>query len=296
MADRWKVLDLLNATKAFFEKKGIVDARGRGSARLDAELLLAEALECRRIDLYVRFGETVDKTRLARFRELVRRRAERQPVKQILGRCEFMSHEFEISPDVLTPRPETETVVEQALAAVSDGPSLVADIGTGCGNIAISVALARPEATVYATDISGAALAVAGRNVRRHRVSQRVTMLAGDLFAPLTDKDLEGKLDCVVSNPPYVAESEFSGLMPEVARYEPRVALVSDHDGMGHTLRILEAAPGFLRGGGVLVLELSAFTAERARAAAEANDAYDQVRTKRDLNKVERVLVAQKKA
>ncbi len=296
MTNGWKVLDLINVTKSFFERKGIVDAQGRGTARLDAELLLAEVLGCGRIDLYLRFGEAVDEARLAAFRELVRRRGERQPVKQILGRCEFMSHEFDVSPDVLIPRPETETVVEQTLAVLGDGPGMVADIGTGCGNIAISIALARPEATVYATDISEAALAVAERNVRKRGVSERVTLLAGDLFEPLTGRNLEGRLDCIASNPPYVAESELSGLMPEVARYEPRVALVSDQDGMGHTLRILEAAPRFLRDGGALVLEMSPFTAERARAAAEANDAYDKVRTKHDLGKVERVLMAEKRA
>ena len=137
MTNGWKVLDLINVTKSFFEKKGIVGAPGRGTARLDAELLLAEVLGCGRIDLYLRFGEAVDEAQLAAFRELVRRRGERQPVKQILGRCEFMSHEFDVSPDVLIPRPETETVVEQTLAVLGDGPGVVADIGTGTGVMAL---------------------------------------------------------------------------------------------------------------------------------------------------------------
>lgn len=291
MSNGWKVVDLINTTKSFFEKKGIV-----GSARLDAELLLARVLDCERIDLYVRFDQAVGERQLSEFRELVRQRGDRRPVKQILGRCEFMSHEFEVTADVLIPRPETETVVQQALAGLGEGPHLLADIGTGSGAIAISIALARPGATVYATDICPAALEVARRNVERHGLSDRVTLLAGDLFQPLAERGLGGKLDCVVSNPPYVAESELANLMPEVARHEPRVALVSEQDGMGHILRILADAPTYLRAGGLLVVEMSEHTAPRAKAAAEANGAFENVRTAHDLSKVERVLIATKRA
>ena len=291
MSNGWKVVDLINTTKSFFEKKGIV-----GSARPDAELLLARVLDCERIDLYVRFDQAVGEPQLTEFRELVRQRGDRRPVKQILGRCEFMSHEFEVTADVLIPRPETETVVQQALAGLGQGPRLLADIGTGSGAIAISIALARPGATVYATDISPAALEVARRNVERHGLSSRVTLLAGDLFQPLAERGLGGKLDCVVSNPPYVAESELANLMPEVARHEPRVALVSAQDGMGHILRILADAPKYLRAGGLLVVEMSEHTAPRAKAAAEANAAFEKVRTAHDLSKVERVLIATKRA
>jgi len=290
MADAWKVVDLINVTKAFFEKKGIND-----TARLDAELLLAEVLGCTRIELYVRFDQIVPEPQLGRFRELVRQRGNRKPVKQILGRCEFMSHEFEITPDVLIPRPETEAVVEQALRALDDGQRAVADIGTGSGNIAVSVALARPDVTVYATDRSEAALDVARRNVERHGVADQVELLGGDLFAALANRRLEGRLDCVVSNPPYVAESELTGLMPEVAEYEPRDALISGQNGLEHTLRLLDGAPAFLRPGGSLVLEMGPYTSERTKAAAAAIDAYDQIRIAADLAKAERVLIALKR-
>jgi len=289
MSDDWTIVDLINTTKAFFEKKGIVDA-----ARLDAELLLADVLGCSRIDLYVQFDRRVGDPQLSRFRERVRERGERRPVKQILGRCEFMSHPFAITPDVLTPRPETETVVEEALGCLGDGPRTVVDIGTGSGCIAISLALGRPDATVYATDISEPALAVARANAEQHNVAERVALLPGDLFAPLAGRGLDGRVDCIVSNPPYVSESELAGLMPEVAEYEPRVALVSGEDGMAHTRRILVAAPDYLRPGGALVVETSPGTAERARAAAESHDAYAEARTVRDLAHVERVLIATK--
>jgi len=286
----WKVVDLIDRAKTFFQNKGIAD-----TARLDAELLLARVLGCGRIDLYVRFDRIVAEPQLSEFRELVRQRGARRPVKQILGRCEFMSHELEITPDVLVPRPETETLVACVLAGLADGPQAVADIGTGSGAIAVAIALARPEATVYATDISRDALEVARRNMEKHGLTDRVTTATGDLFEPLARLGLEGTLDVVVANPPYVAESEFADLMPEVAEHEPRVALVSGPDGMEHTRRLLAEAPAYLRPGGLLAVETSPTTAPRARAQAEAHDAYEGVRTAPDLNKTERVLLARKR-
>jgi len=290
MSDAWKIVDLLDAAKSFFEKKGITN-----TARLDAELLLAKVLGCERIDLYVRFDEVVGERQRAEFRGLVRQRGERRPTKQILGSCEFMSHEFIVTPDVLIPRPDTETLVECVLAELDAGPRLVCDIGTGSGNIAVSIALARPDATVYAADNSDAALKVAAQNAGQHGVSDRITFCSGDLLGPLAAFGIEGAADCVVSNPPYVSESEFADLMPEVAKYEPILALVSGDDGMGHTARILASAPELLRAGALLAIETSPHVAERAAAAAEASGAYEDVRTVRDLNKAERVLLARKK-
>ncbi|MFO7900563.1 MAG: peptide chain release factor N(5)-glutamine methyltransferase [Planctomycetota bacterium] len=290
MTKGWKVLDLINATKAFFEKKGIVD-----TARLDAELLLADVLGCERIELYVRFDEEVAEPRLSEFRDMVRRRGERRPVAHILGRCEFFSREFELTPDVMVPRPETETLVKLTLAELAQGPLTLADIGTGSGVIAVTIALARPEATVYATDISEPALAVARRNVEKHQVADRVELLAGDLVEPLAERGLETALDAVVSNPPYVGGSERERLAPEVTEHEPAVALFSGADGTEHTTRLLAAAPAFLKPGGLLALELNEFTADRIRAAAEDIDALDAVRIERDLRGADRVLLARRK-
>ncbi|MFH1730540.1 MAG: peptide chain release factor N(5)-glutamine methyltransferase [Planctomycetota bacterium] len=290
MSDAWKIVDLLGAAKSFFEKKGIT-----GTARLDAELLLAKVLRCGRIDLYVRFDEVVGERQRAEFREFVRQRGERRPTKQILGSCEFMSHEFIVTPDVLIPRPDTETLVECVLDGLGAGPRTVCDIGTGSGNIAVSISLARPDATMYAVDNSDAALKVAEQNAGQHGVSDRITFCSGDLLGPLAAFGLEGAVDCVVSNPPYVSESEFAGLMPEVAKYEPRRALVSGDDGMSHTARLVSDAPQFLRPGALLAIETSPHVAERAAAAAEADGAYEDVRTVRDLSKAERVLLARKK-
>lgn len=287
MSSRWKVVDLVNTTKLFFEKRGI-----KGSSRLDAELLLAKVLGCKRIDLYLRFDHVVPEPKLSEFRELVRERGKRRPVKQILGRCEFLSHEFEVTPDVLVPRPETEVVVEAALRLMGKPPQVVADIGTGCGNIAISIALARPDSIVYATDISPAALEVARRNAAAYDITNRVVLLEGDWLEPLAERGLEHGLDCIVSNPPYIAESGREKLMPEVARYEPPIALFSGNDGMEHTIRLIKDAPRFLRPGAMLVVETSPLIATRVVAAAEASGAYENVRTERDLAQKERVLTA----
>ncbi len=289
MARDWTVLDLINATRVFFEKKGIND-----TARLDAELLLAHVMGCQRIDLYVRFDEEVTEPELSRFRELVRQRGERRPTAQVLGHREFFSRRFEINGDVLVPRPETETLVEHVLGELEDGPLLTADIGTGSGVIAVTLALERPESTVYATDISEPALAVARRNIEGHRVADRVALRLGDLLEPLADEGLEGQLDAVVSNPPYVAEKERGDLPPEVLEYEPEIALFSGPDGVDHTLRLLANAPAFLKPGGLLALELSEFTADQMREQAETIDDLNHVRIHEDLRGTDRVLLARK--
>jgi release factor glutamine methyltransferase len=286
MNKQWKVVELINATRTFFEKKGIAD-----TARLDAELLLAEVLGCRRIDLYVRFDETVAEPALSNFRDLVRERGRRRPVRQLLGWCEFMSHRLELTPDVIVPRPETECVVRTAVDCIPEGTATVADVGTGSGNIAVSIALEKPGAAVYATDRSAAAIEVARRNAQQHGVADRVTFLAGDLCEPLLDNGLAGRLDCLASNPPYVAEQEWEQVMPEV-RCEPKEALVSAENGMAHTRRLLAGAPQILRPGGSLVVELGPATAGPAAAEAEANDAYESIETRPDLNGRERVLIA----
>jgi release factor glutamine methyltransferase len=288
MPESRTVLELLNLTRDFFEKRGI-----EGTARLDAELLLANVLGCRRIDLYVRYDEAVGGETLDTFREHVRQRADRRPVKQIIGRCEFRSLDFEVGPNVLIPRPETEHVVDATLRRLPEGPCRVADLGTGSGCIAVSLAHERPEVTLHATDASPAALDVARRNVARHDVAERVSLAEGDLFAALAD--VTEPFDAVVSNPPYVADAEWADLMPEVAQYEPREALLSEDDGLAHIRRLIDEAPTFLKPGGWLIVEISPHTAERARQAAENAGAYDDVEVQRDLNKHERVLVARKK-
>jgi len=241
--EAWTPLRLLAWTQGFFAKGG-VDA-----PRLTAEILLAHALSCDRVRLYLDFDKPLGAPELAAYRELVRRRAAGEPTAWLTGRREFLGHAFRVSPDVLVPRPETELVVEAALALLPPGGALL-DLCTGSGCIAASAALARPDARVVATELSPEALAVARENGAA--LGAKVEWLLGDLDAPVA----AGKtFDVIVSNPPYVPSGEIDGLSREVRR-EPRMALDGGEDGLDLLRRIVGCASSRLRRDGVLVMEM----------------------------------------
>ncbi len=198
------------------------------SARLDAELLCAQALGLGRLDLYLQFDRPLDEAELTAIRELVRRRGKGEPVAYITGTREFYGRAFAVTPAVLIPRPDTESIVERALAAllVAPGSGLrVADLGTGSGCIAISLAAERPDIEVFATDVSGAALDVARANAERLQAQIR--------FVESSWADsLEGHFDLVVSNPPYVTTAELEAVDRDVRDFEPRGALLGGDDGL----------------------------------------------------------------
>jgi release factor glutamine methyltransferase len=245
----WRVLDLLTWTKEHFAAKGIE------TPRLDAELLLAFALGCDRLRLYVEFEKPVTAEERARFRALVRRRAEeRVPVAYLTGVREFWSLPLAVTPDVLIPRPDTETLVEAVLSRVPDraAPLAVLDIGTGSGAIALALARELPRAELTASDVSAAALAVARKNAEALGLAERVRFALGDGFAPVAGE----RFDLIVSNPPYVAEGGAAGLAPEL-RHEPALALFAEGDGTALLRRIAAEARPRLRGPGLLALELA---------------------------------------
>jgi release factor glutamine methyltransferase len=251
----WTVLELLRWTQGHFAAKGIE------SARLDAECLLAEALGCDRLRLYLDFEKPVEAAERGRFRELVRRRGDaRVPVAQLVGRKEFWSLSFAVTPDVLVPRPETETLVDWLLARVPDREAelRVLDLGTGSGAIAVALASELPKARVTATDLSPAALAVAERNAHAHGVADRVAFLAGDGFAPVAGE----RFDLVAANPPYVALADEAALPPEL-RHEPRAALFSGADGTELLRRLAAEVGGHLAPGGAAAFEVGEGQAER---------------------------------
>ena len=244
----WTVLDLLRWTTQHFSERGIE------TPRLDAECLLAFALDCDRLRLYVDYEKPVDESERARFRELVRERAsERVPVALLTGRREFWSLPLRVSRDVLVPRPETETLVATALELVPDRDAEVAvlDVGTGSGAIALAIASERVKARITATDLSAAALVVARENAAALALSDRVRFLEGSLFEPVAGESF----DLVVSNPPYVAERDAAGLPPEL-RHEPASALFAGPDGTD-VLRAIAARVGeVLAPGGAVLVEL----------------------------------------
>jgi release factor glutamine methyltransferase len=270
----WSVLDLLRWTQQHFA------ARGIETARLDAECLLAHALGMERLALYVGFDRPVDAAERARFRELVRRRAaERVPVSQLTGRKEFWSLQLAVTKDVLTPRPETETLVQAALELLPEGEaeSRVLEIGTGSGAIALALAKERPGARITATDISPAALAVARQNAAALGLEGRIELREGSLYQPANGE----RFDLVVSNPPYLGETERSGLPPELA-HEPEAALFAGADGLDLLRELVAGAPDRLRPRGVLALELAPGQADQVADWCRAAGLHS-VKTHRDL-------------
>ena len=251
---------LLYAAARRLKAAGIDD----DAARVEARVLLETALGVSRVELRLRPERNVTAGEAARFDLLVSRREAREPLAYIVGEREFYGLRFFVSPAVLVPRPETEFLVEAVLRHVAGRETArVADVGTGSGAIAVAVAVNGPGTRVWATDVSGDALAVAARNLARHGLEDRVTLLEGDTLVPL-----EGfaPFDVIASNPPYVAPGEIEALAPEVRDWEPRVALGTHADAL-HFYRVFAArAPALLAPGGLLVVEVGR---NQAQAVAE---------------------------
>jgi release factor glutamine methyltransferase len=281
----WTVGRLLSWTIDFLARKGIE------SARLDAQVLLAHALGCKRIDLYgVRFAEEASEEDRQRFRELVRRRVEGCPVAYLVGRKEFFSLEFEVGPAVLIPRPDTEELVCECLRLAKPLPEpAILDLGTGSGNVPVALAKHHKTARLTTVDISPEALALARRNAEKHAVADRITFLQGDLFEPLPAGERFG---FVVSNPPYIPTSEISKLEIGVRDYEPHRALDGGPDGFAVFDRIIRQAPAVLKPGGYLIVEIGAPQEAEARRRIEAIAGYDLGPTVKDGSGHPRVLRA----
>jgi release factor glutamine methyltransferase len=250
---------------------GYLDSHGSDSPRLDAELLAAHALTLRRIDLYLRFDHPLDEAELGAIRALVRRRGEGEPVAHITGQREFYGRPFRVSPDVLIPRPETETLVQLALSEArgrADGGHglRIADVATGSGCIAVTIAAELPGAEVVATDISAAALAVAGDNRERHAVGERVELLEGSWAAPLAGRSF----DMVVSNPPYIARGMIGTLARDVRDHEPALALDGGPDGLDAYRELLPSVAVVLATDGWLALEVDVEAADEVAVLAMA--------------------------
>jgi release factor glutamine methyltransferase len=250
---------------------GYLEGHGSSSPRLDAELLAAQALNLRRIDLYLQFDRPLEETQLGVIRELVRRRGEGEPVAHITGEREFFGRPFAVSPDVLIPRPETETLVglaiAQARARAGDGAGLrIADIATGSGCIAVTLAAELPQAQLVATDVSSAALRVAAANATRHGVAGRVEMVAGSWGEPLRGR----RFDMVVANPPYIPSAELAGLARDVRDHEPVIALDGGDDGLDGYRALLPSIVGVVEPGGWVALEIDIRAAEAVARLARA--------------------------
>lgn len=281
--ERWTILELIQWTAQHFAERGIE------SARLDAEILLANALGTTRLQLYLDYEKPVCHDARARFRTLVARRGiERVPVSQLVGEKEFWSLSMRVTPDVLTPRPETETLV---MAALEQMPDLeyeyrVLDLGTGSGAIALALASERPRAQVLATDVSAAALKVAAETADQLQLNENVRFAQGNLFEGLAEEEF----DLVISNPPYLGFAERGTLPPEL-EHEPEAALFAGEDGMAVLKPLVFGVRDVLKGEGVFAVEFAPHQAD-AVAGWCAQAGFSTVEIRRDLAERPRIVVA----
>ena len=275
----WTIRDVLDWATQDFAGRGIA------SPRLDAELLVAKALETDRVGLYLDLNRPlVDQERSA-IRPLVARRREREPVAYILGHRDFYGRRFKVTPDVLIPRPDTETLVDHALECIpEDAACRVLDVGTGSGAIAVTIAAERPLAIVTATDISEAALKVASENAKQLEVANRIRFEHANLLSGVEQYDV------IVSNPPYIAQSEMAALQAEIREHEPIAALEAGEDGLDVVRALLSASEPATASGAQMLIEIGATQAVSVVAFAAEHTAWQPVAVYPDLNRIERVV------
>jgi len=275
----WTTARLLRWTTEFLAKAGVDEPR------LSAELLLAHALGWAKIDLYTRFNEVPGEDQRRAFRELVRRAAAHEPIAYLIGRKEFYSLAFEVTPDVLIPRPETETLVERVVLhgrqRPGDGPRFL-DLGTGSGCVAIAILSQLPEARAVGSDVSEAALQIARRNAERHRVLDRLELIEADGLRIPAEAIPPGGFDLIVSNPPYVADEQCESLPENVRRYEPAQALFAGPDGLRFYRLLHDDGPVLLQPGGSIFVEIGAGLAPAVREVFDGHGAFTHAGTWRD--------------
>lgn len=289
-AEVWTIGRLLNWTTEYLRR------HGSESPRLDAEILLAFARGCQRIELYTHYEDVPSEEVRARFREMIRRRAEGVPVAYLVGEREFFSLKFRVTPDVLIPRPETEfvvvTLLEHARKLGAERAWRICDVGTGSGILAVCAAKHLPQAQIVALDISPAALNVARENAMRHQVADRIEFYQSDLFAGLPS---ELEFDFVVSNPPYVSEKEYQELPEDVKHHEPYHALVSGPRGTEVIERLIAQSGERVSPGGYLIFEISPMIHDTVLGLLAQDPRWEIGPTVRDLARHPRVVQARRR-
>lgn len=288
LAKTWNVLELLNWGSQYLSEKGFEHSR------LNAERLLGHALNLNRVDLYLNYERPLTAEELTRFKELIQRRLQHEPLQYILGETEFYSLNFRVNRNVLIPRPETEILVETVLKICrekfnSAKAVTVLEIGAGSGCIAVALAKHLPMARITAIDVSEAALATATENARFHEVAERIQFQVTDFLAAKHLDEFRNRFDIIVSNPPYISESDFANLPPEIREYEPSAALKDGPDGLSCYRQIAAAAPMILNSGGWAAVEVGLGQADAVAKLFAANGLL-QIQVVADLNGIERVV------
>lgn len=264
-------------------------SKGISDSRLNAERMLAHLLDLKRIDLYLQFDRPLNTHERDAYKVLLRRRVAHEPLQYVLGETEFMSLTFRVSPDVLIPRPETETLIERIFEDAKTEPiHTILDIGTGSGCIAISLAANLQDAQISGLDASSSALEIAAQNAELNGVQDRIQFVEGDIR---DDLEFESRFDVVVSNPPYIALNEWDGLDEEIQNFEPRMALCDESDGLSFYRVIAQKSKSLLQKGGRLYLEVGDTQSESVHTLlGEAG--FKGVEIFQDLNQINRVVRA----
>jgi len=246
----WTIIKLLSWTESYFQSHSI------DSPRLTGELLLAYSLDIKRLDLYLQHDRPLNKDELSHFKVLIKKRAENQPLAYITGEKGFYESDFEVTKDVLIPRPDTETIVEQALKILNadkkNRPWNILELGTGSGAIIISLAKEKPHNYYFASDFSIAALEIAKKNAEKI-VTNKIIFFCTDWFSSIKESM---QFDLIISNPPYIPSSDIAKLEPEIREFEPILALDGGEDGLDSFRFILKKAHCYLTPGGVILLEI----------------------------------------
>jgi release factor glutamine methyltransferase len=283
----WTILKLLQWTTSFFISHNIEGARA------SAEIILAKALDIKRIDLYLRYDQPLSRHELTLFKTMIKRRVKKEPVAYIIGSKEFWSMDLDVTKDVLIPRPDTECLVEQALAYMPKKGSNISwkilELGTGSGAIILSMASQYPRHRYFASDRSENALQVAKRNAKKHHLFNEILFFAGDWFSPI--KNNIHDFDMIVSNPPYIPTHVIEELEPEISLYEPRIALDGGKNGLDNLCLIISQAPSFLKSEGCLMLEMGYDQKQKVLKIVNNCGKYQSVNFVKDFGGHDRVAI-----
>ena len=287
----WTLIKLVQWATAYFDRHRI------DSPRTTAEILLAHALDAKRIDLYLRYDQPLNSDELNCFKTLIKRRTNREPVAYIVGHKEFWSIDLEVNRNVLIPRPETECLVERALESLeknTDPPSkFILELGTGSGAVILALASENSRHQYLATDISSDAVELARRNARRHGLNAKIRFMVADWFAPFDAK--AGIFDLIVCNPPYIRSGDLKRLQPEIYVYEPVTALDGAPDGLQCLRHIIQCAHLYLKPGGAVLLETGHDQQAALTQIINACGRYEDVRFYKDYSGHDRIVSMRKR-
>jgi len=281
------VLHALNKSTDYLEQKGIE------SPRMNAELLLADILKCKRLELYLMYDRPLTEKELTEYREYLKRRSTFEPAQYIIGTVEFYGLEFKVSPAVLIPRPETEILVESVINFVNKEDKLrIMDIGSGSGNISIAIAVNLANAYVTGIEVSESAIKIAEENLKKYNCNKRVSFLNCDILS--VNRDELTDFDIIVSNPPYVSKEDYGKVQKEILNYEPNIAVTDFYDGFKFYREIISLAAQILKPDGKIFLEIAQGQSKKINEIMKENN-FKDVSIVQDYQKIDRVIYGVKK-